>query len=143
LTPERTLRETVRVRRSLVTTAAVAVAVLSPAATASAPAAAGPRLSAAPNPVRLGETLTVRGRGWPVIEFCSRRVRLSLRSDQNAFRIGSVRVRASGRFTFRWVPRRGEVGPGRWRLVARMRCESGDDGSPVPVRRSVALRIRR
>ena len=67
-----------------------------------------------------------------MIEFCSRTVRLSLRSDQNAFRIGTVRVRDSGRFRFEWVPRRAKVGAGRWRLVARMRCESGKDGSPVP-----------
>jgi hypothetical protein len=34
------------------------------------------------------------------------------------------------------------VGPGRWQLVARMRCESGKDGSVVWARASVALRIR-
>ena len=31
---------------------------------------------------------------------------------------------------------------GARRLVVRMRCESGKDGSPVPLRLSVALRIR-
>jgi hypothetical protein len=131
-----------RARRTTAEAAALAAAALLVPA-AAAPAAAGPRLSAAPVPVRLGEVLTVKGRGWPVIEFCSRRVRLSLRSDQNAFRIGTLRVRDSGRFTFRFTPRRSAVGPGAWTLVARMRCESGEDGSPVPVRRSVAVRIRR
>jgi hypothetical protein len=110
---------------------------------APSPAAAKPRVTAKPNPVAFGETLTVRGRGWPVIEFCSRTVRLSLRSDQNAFRIGRDRVGARGRFRFTWVPRRSEVGRGDWTLVARMRCESGKDGSPVPVRATTPLRIGR
>jgi hypothetical protein len=110
---------------------------------APAPAAARHSISAAPNPVAFGETLVVKGKGWPVIEFCSRTVRLSLRSDQNAFRIGAVRTRLNGRFRFEWIPRRARVGAGRWTLVARMRCESGDDGSPVPVRASAPLRIVR
>ncbi len=110
--------------------------------TAAAPASAARTLRANPNPVTFGQTLAVTGKGWPVIEFCSRTVRLSLRSDQNAFRIGTVRVRDNGRFRFEWVPRRAKVGAGRWLLVARMRCESGKDGSPVPLRLSVALRIR-
>ncbi|HWT21961.1 MAG TPA: hypothetical protein VN213_00490 [Solirubrobacteraceae bacterium] len=107
-----------------------------------APAAAAPRLSATPDPVRFGEVVTVSGRGWPVIEFCARRVRLVLRSAQNELGLGFARVRASGRFRFEWTPRRSEVGAGAWRVVARLRCESGDDGSPVFMRRSVSLRIR-
>jgi hypothetical protein len=106
-------------------------------------AAAKARVSASPNPVAFGETLTVKGRGWPVIEFCSRTVRLSLRSDQNAFPIGRDRVGERGRFRFAWVPRRSEVGRGDWTLVARMRCESGDDGSPNPMRATTRLRIGR
>ena len=113
------------------------LAVVSPAV-----ASAKPRVTASPNPVRFGETLVVKGRGWPVIEFCSRRVRLSLRSDQNAFRIGRDRVGPRGRFHFTWVPRRRDVGAGRWTLVVRMRCESGDDGSPNPVRATAPVRIR-
>jgi hypothetical protein len=101
------------------------------------------RIRAAPSSVGFGETLTVRGSGWPVIEFCSRMVRLSLRGGQNAFAIGSVRVRDSGRFVFRHVPRRGEVGAGFWRVVARMRCESGKDGSPIIRRASDDVRIGR
>jgi hypothetical protein len=111
---------------------------------ASVPAASqpGPRLSAAPNPVNFGQTVVIKGKRWPVIEFCSRTVRLSLRSAQNAVLLGTKRVRLNGRFRFEWVPRRAKVGAGRWRVVARMRCESGKDGSVVPVRRSAALRIR-
>jgi hypothetical protein len=107
-----------------------------------APAAAKESVAASPDPVRFGETLVVTGKGWPVIEFCSRTVRLSLRSDQNAFRIGSVRVGDRGRFRFEWIPRRAKVGAGRWTLVARMRCESGKDGSALFRRASVPLRIR-
>lgn len=108
---------------------------------APAGAAAEPRVIANPNPVAFGETLHVKGRSWPVIEFCSRTVRLSLRSDQNAFRIGTDRVGPNGRFRFTWVPRRGEVGRGDWTLVSRMRCESGQDGSPNPMRATTQIRI--
>jgi hypothetical protein len=105
-------------------------------------ASAKARVSADPNPVSFGETLLVKGRGWPVIEFCRRTLRLSLRSDQNAFRIGTDRIGPRGRFRFEWIPRRAEVGRGNWTLVARMRCESGDDGSPNPVRATAPVRIR-
>ena len=108
-----------------------------------APAAARQSIAASPNPIHYGQTLVVTGKGWPVIEFCSRTVRLSLRSDQNAFRIGTVRVGDRGRFRYNWIPRRAKVRTGRWQLIARMRCESGNDGSPVPTRASVPLRIRR
>jgi hypothetical protein len=101
------------------------------------------RVSAVPSSVRFGQTLTVRGSGWPVIEFCSRTVRLSLRGGQNAVAIGSVRVRDNGRFAFRYVPRRAAIGAGFWRVVARMRCESGKDGSPVIRRASDGVRIGR
>jgi hypothetical protein len=115
--------------------------VLAAWATTTPAATAAPRVTAAPNPVPFGETLTVKGRGWPVIEFCSRTVRLSLRSDQNAFRIGTDEVGRRGRFRFTWVPRRRDVGRGDWTLVARMRCESGQDGSPNPIRASTRIRI--
>lgn len=105
-------------------------------------AAVSPRLSATPDPVSFGRPLTIAGHGWPVIEFCERRVRLSLRSPQNSFAIGAARVGLRGGFRRTWTPRRAEVGSGRWRLVARMRCESGRDGSAVPVVRSLTLRIR-
>jgi hypothetical protein len=111
------------------------------AAASPADAAAEPRVTAAPNPIPFGETQTIKGRGWPVIEFCSRTVRLSLRSDQNAVRIGTGEVGQRGRFRFEWVPRRREIGRGDWTLVARMRCESGNDGSPNPMRAITPIRI--
>ena len=123
-------------RRPLAVLAALAA--LGPLA---AEAAAKQSVSARPDPVGFGDTLIVRGKGWPVIEFCSRTVRISLRSGQNAFRIGTVRVKLNGRFRFEWTPRRAQVGAGTWTLVARMRCESGDDGSPVPVRASTTIHI--
>jgi hypothetical protein len=84
----------------------------------------------------------IKGRAWPVIDFCRRRVRLSLRTAQNEFVIGFTRIRDSGRFRREWVPNESEIGAGRWRLVARLRCESGEDGSPNFIRRSLRLRIR-
>jgi hypothetical protein len=99
------------------------------------------RIVATPPVVGFGKTLTVRGAGWPVIEFCSRRVRISLRTSQNAFRIGTARVRPGGRFTFKWVPRRSQVGAGDWLVVARMRCESGKDGSAIFHRAVDLIRI--
>jgi len=119
------------------------IALLATASLATAaPAAAKQSISVSPNPVSFGQTLTIRGKGWPVIEFCSRAVRLSLRSDQNAFRIGKVRTRTNGRFKFEFVPRRSKVGAGRWRVVARMRCESGENGSTIFTRASAPVRIR-
>lgn len=108
---------------------------------AAAPAYAKQSISAAPNPVRFGEKLVVTGKGWPVIEFCSRTVRLSLRSDQNALHLGSTKVGPHGRLRFEWTPRRAKVGAGRWQLRVRMNCESGKDGSQLPVRASLSLRI--
>lgn len=120
----------------------VAAAASAGAAGGHARAAVGPRLSATPNPVAFGRPLTIAGQGWPVIEFCERRVRLSLRSPQNSLALGSARVGLRGGFRRAWTPRRAAIGAGRWRLVARMRCESGRDGSAVPVVRSLTLRIR-
>jgi hypothetical protein len=110
---------------------------------APAAAAAEPRISVSPRAVDHDKTQTVTGRGWPVIEFCRRVVRVRLVSDQNLVTLGRVRVRDSGRFTFRWSPAAENVGPRTsWRLVARMMCESGDDGSPNPVRVSRRIRVR-
>jgi hypothetical protein len=64
-----------------------------------------------------------------------------LRSDQNAFHIGSTKVGTRGRLRFEWTPRRSKVGAGRWQLRARMNCENGKDGSNVPVRALLGLRI--
>ena len=54
----------------------------------------------------------------------------------------TVRVRRSWRCALGWVPEQANAGPARWRVVARMRCESGKDGSPVTIRRRAALQIR-
>jgi hypothetical protein len=124
-------------RRALAPAVALALLAAAPAV----PAAAKQSISASPNPVHLGEQLVVTGKGWPVIEFCSRTVRFSLRSDQNAFHLGSVKVGPRGRLRFEWRPRRAKVGAGRWTLRARMDCESGNDGSTVPMRASLKLRI--
>jgi hypothetical protein len=85
---------------------------------------------------------TVRGRNWPVIEFCSRTIRVSARSVQNSAPIAPRHVSDTGRFRFRWIPDNKNIGPGRWRLVARMRCESGKDGSTLLRAASTPIRIR-
>ena len=123
--------------RRLFLIAAALVGLAAPAATAAPP----PLLSVSPQTVRLDEEVTIRGREWPVIEFCRRRVRLRLESDQNAVLIGFARIRDNGRFTRRWTPESGEIGPGRWRIVARLRCESGDTGEPNFITRKRRLRI--
>jgi len=69
-------------------------------------------------------------------------VRIRLVSGQNAVLLGFAPVRDSGRFRFEWSPDDANVGAGDWRLVARLRCESGDDGSPVFLRRSKSVRVR-
>ena len=63
-------------------------------------------------------------------------------SAQNSAPIAQRHVSDSGRFRFRWVPKNKNIGPGRWRLVARMRCESGKDGSTVFVRATKLIRVR-
>ncbi|HEY8581556.1 MAG TPA: hypothetical protein VIL49_01365 [Capillimicrobium sp.] len=125
-------------------TSAAAVLAVVAAALPAAPAAGQdrPRLRVAPAEVALGEQTVVRGARWPVFESCSRRVRLTLESAQNAAPIGRLRVRDSGRFAFRFTPEADAIGPGDWRVVARMRCERGDDGSPFTLRRAASLRIR-
>ena len=120
--------------------AGLAVAV---SGSASAMAPGPPFLSAQPSPVHLGDTVTIKGRQWPVIEFCTRRVRLRLVSGQNAVLIGFVRVRDNGRFRRLFTPMAGRIGAGRWRVVARLRCESGEDGSANFITRRVKLRILR
>jgi hypothetical protein len=126
-----------RVRRIAALTAVV-LAVTTAFASA---AGAAQTITATPKSVDRADVQTVRGRGWPVIEFCSRTVRVSVRSAQNSAPIAQRHIRANGRFSFRWIPRNKNIGPGRWRLVARMRCESGKDGSTVVVRASTRITI--
>jgi hypothetical protein len=125
--------------RTLLTLAAVGLA----AAAAFPAAAAAQRITADPKTVDSGDVQTVRGRGWPVIEFCSRTIRVSVRSAQNSAPIAQRHIRANGRFRFRWIPQNKNIGPGNWRLVARMRCESGKDGSTIIVRASTRITIHR
>jgi len=113
------------------------------AAPATAAPAGPPFLKVTPNRIHLGETTTITGRQWPVIEFCKRRVRLRLESDQNAVLIGFTRIKDNGRFTRNFTPKKGKIGAGHWRVVARLRCESGEDGSPNFVTRKRTLRILR
>ena len=84
----------------------------------------------------------MRGAGFVVFENCRRRVSVRLRSDQNEVRLGTARVRASGRLRFRFVAADRNVGPGSWRVVVFQRCESGKDGSPFRLRARAALRLR-
>jgi hypothetical protein len=108
---------------------------------AAATAQTNQTITASPKTVKRTDIQTVRGRGWPVIEFCSRTIRVAVRSPQNLVPIAQRRVRTNGRFGFRWIPKNKNVGKGRWRLVARMRCESGEDGSTVFVRASTRITI--
>jgi hypothetical protein len=122
--------------------AACLVALLALCGSAQAAAgAAKEKVTASPRPVHFGQTLTVRGSNWPVIEFCRRKVKLTLTTSQQAFRIGAAHVRDDGTFTFHYVPRKAKVGAGLWRLRVRLRCESGKDGSTVYRRASVRFRI--
>jgi hypothetical protein len=109
---------------------------------AAAPASAAPRLSVSPTTVDRDQTQTVKGRGWPVTALCEPRVVVKLKSDQNRVRLGAARVRRSGRFRFEWNADDANVGSGSWRLVARMRCDKGLEGSPSFVRRRAHIRIR-
>jgi hypothetical protein len=129
------------VRASTTLTAAVIASLAIVAGIASA-APGDPRITADPIRVDHDAIQVVRGRNWPVIEFCSRTIRVSVRSPQNSAPIAQRHVSDTGRFRFRWIPDNKNIGPGRWRLVARMRCESGEDGSRFFVRASTLIRIR-
>jgi hypothetical protein len=121
--------------------ALTAVVLAGIALAAAATAQTNQTITASPKTVKRTDIQTVRGRGWPVIEFCSRTIRVAVRSPQNLVPIAQRRVRTNGRFGFRWIPKNKNVGKGRWRLVARMRCESGEDGSTVFVRASTRITI--
>ena len=125
--------------RSLTALTAAVIASL----TSAAGAQAAQSISADPVRVDRADAQTVRGRGWPVIEFCSRTVRVSVVSAQNSAPIAQRHVSDTGRFSFRWIPDNKNVGPGRWRLVAKMRCESGRDGSTFFTRASRLIRVLR
>jgi hypothetical protein len=119
--------------RSLPTIALATVALAAPAAATAAP----PHLWISPARATAGDTIAIHGRAWPVIEFCSRKVRLSVLGVG----IGTVRVRVDGRFTKRWVVPEA-IGAGRRHVVARVRCESGKDGSIHYLTRSAGFTAR-
>jgi hypothetical protein len=125
--------------RRLALTLAVAVGSAAPAA----PAAARSTVTASPASVVFGQVLTIRGVGWPHNEFCRKTVAVALESAQNRFRIGRVRTADNGRWILRYTPRRAKVGAGRWRVLAKLQCESGKDGHFIYVtRRTGPIRIR-
>ncbi|HEV7846596.1 MAG TPA: hypothetical protein VGO83_10090 [Thermoleophilaceae bacterium] len=128
-----------RPRRPIAILTALVTAGVAAAAPASAQSAQ--RITANPQSVNRTATQTVHGFGFPVIEFCSRTVHVSVRSAQNAAPVAQRHVRDNGRFTFRWVPQNRNVGAGTWRLVARVRCESGKDGSTFFVRASRRITV--
>jgi hypothetical protein len=104
-------------------------------------AAAAQRITASPKAVNRNAIQTVRGAGWPVIEFCSRTIRVSVRSAPNAAPIAQRHIKDNGRFTLRWIPKNKNIGRGDWTLVARMRCESGKDGSTHFVKATTRITI--
>jgi hypothetical protein len=122
-------------------TALTAVVLIALAVALTPIADAAQTITATPKTVKRNDVQTVRGRGWPVIEFCSRTVRASVRSAQNSVPIAQRHIGDDGRFTFRWIPKNKNVGKGSWRLVVRMRCESGKDGSTVFVRASTRIMV--
>jgi hypothetical protein len=122
-------------------TALTAVVLAGLALAAPGTAAAAPTITATPQTVARTAIQTVHGRGWPVIEFCSRTIRVSVRSAQNAAPIAQRHIGDNGRFTFRWIPKNKNVGRGTWTMVARMRCESGRDGSTFFVRATKRITV--
>jgi hypothetical protein len=115
------------------------VLVLAPAA----PAAARSTVTASPSSVAFGQVLTIRGVGWPHNEFCRTTLAVALESAQNKFRIGRPHIGLNGRWTLRYTPRRARVGAGWWRVLAKLQCESGEDGHFIYItRRTGVIRIR-
>ena len=108
---------------------------------ATAGAAKQTTLTVTPKVADFGEKVTIKGTGWQRIEFCKPVVRLSLRSDQNRYRIGIAKVRRNGRFNFSWTPRSSKVGSGHWKLFAVQPCENGSNGKPNPIELHVRFRI--
>jgi hypothetical protein len=97
--------------------------------------AATPRVTLTPSAAAGGTRIVVRGSGWAQIEFCKPRVILAV--DDVVF--ARALLDGHGRFAVRWrIP---DFARGTHRVFATQRCESGKDGSPLPVTRHVDLRI--
>ena len=75
-------------------TALIAAVIAGALAAVGVPAAgaAAQRITATPKTVKRTAIQTVRGSGWPVIEFCSRTIRVSVRSPQNVVPIAQRHV---------------------------------------------------
>jgi hypothetical protein len=116
--------------------ARLALLVLAASALASAPASAeSPRVTITPAAGAKGKRIVVRGTGWAQIEFCKPRVVLAV--DDVVF--ARALLDGSGRFAVRWrIP---GLARGTHRVYATQRCESGEDGSPLPVTRHADLRV--
>jgi hypothetical protein len=97
--------------------------------------AATPRVTLTPPAGASGTRIVVRGSGWAQIEFCKPRVILAV--DDVVF--ARALLDGHGRFAVRWrIP---DFARGKHRVFATQRCESGKDGSPLPVTRHVDLRV--
>jgi hypothetical protein len=117
--------------RRHVATIALAASLLAPATATAAP----PRVTLTPAAAAKGKRVVVRGTGWAQIEFCRPRVILAV--DGVVFARAVLDGR--GRFALRW--RLPDLARGTHRVVATQRCESGKDGSPLPVTRHADLRV--
>ena len=124
--------------RGTATAAALLAALLLGPATA-VDAAGGPTLRVTPRAASAGSAVVIRGRHWPVIEFCRPRVTVTI--DHRL--IGRIRPRPEdGSFALRWtVP--STVPAGRHTIRATQRCESGRNGHAVFVTRATSLRVVR
>ena len=104
-------------------------------------------MTASPAAVSHGQTVTIKGAGWGVIEFCKPRVTLTLRraAPLSPLSIATVALRTraanAGTFSTTWtVP--ASVHAGARTIVATQRCESGKNGAVRLVRRTTTVRVR-
>ena len=107
----------------------VGVVLAATLAVAAAPAAAAPRVTVTPTSGTAGDRVVIRGFDFGTTEFCRPRARLKV--------LGVVIARAvvddRGTFRVRWVLPEA-IGTGVRRISVFQACESGRDGSLVPVR---------
>jgi hypothetical protein len=96
---------------------ACALALAAPAA-----AAADPSLRASPDSGKVGDDVTLKGRGWIVGTGCSSRVVLYFKQGSRSLKLGSA-VHGDGSFDFHTHYQQAERGPARF--VARQMCTDG------------------
>lgn len=117
------------------TAGAIALALAAVLLTGGTAAAAPPNLTLTPASGKAGTRIVVRGAGWAQIEFCKPRVILAV----NDVVFARALLDGHGRFAVRWrIP---DFAHGKHRIFATQRCESGKDGSPLPVTRHVDVRV--